>query len=202
VTRSARALSALACTAALVVSGVAPAAAVDWLHHDAVGDVQSVTFKDNSSKEPDFVPNPGNVDTDVTQLMLRHRTHRVALRMTMQDIQRSSGIAIFDIRTDGRDYIAVKTLGRRWFKPGWMLMRANGRPVRCPDVRRKVDRTANEVIARIPRRCLGSPQWVRVGAGAQSFEEGRRSFTVHLDDALSEGDIRDRLTMSPRVRRG
>ena len=202
-TRPSRAFAALAGTAALVVSGLAPASALDWVHEDAVGDVQTVTIDEsNWEEEPELVPDPDNVDTDVTRVMVRHRVHRVALRMTLRDVRRSSGFAVFDIRTDGRDFFAIKSLGRREFTPGWLLMRSGGRPVRCPDVRRYVKRDAEEAVARIPRRCLGFPEWVRVGAGAQSFEESRRSFTIRADDGLSEGGLLDRLVMSPRVYRG
>lgn len=202
-TRPSRVLATLTGTAALVVSGLAPASALDWVHEDAVGDVQTATIDEsNWDEEPELVPAPDNVDTDVTRVEVRHRVHRVALRMTLRDVRRSSGFAYFEIRTDGADYWALKSLGRRDFGPGWMLVRQNGRTVRCPDVRRYVKREEETAVARIPRSCLGFPEWVRVGAGAQSFEETRRSLTIFLDDGLGEGDVLDRLTMSPRVYRG
>lgn len=202
-TRTSRAIAALAGTAALVLSGVAPAAGLDWVHEDAVGDVQTATFDEtNWDEEPDLVADPDNVDTDVTRVVVRHRVHRVALRMTLRDIRRSSGIAVFQIRTDGRDFFAIKGLGRHEFMPGWMLMRAGGRPVRCPDVRRYVKRAEEEAVARIPRSCLGFPEWVRVGAAAQSFEEMPESFAISIDDGLSDGELQDRLVMSPRIFRG
>ena len=202
--RPSRVVAALACTAALVAAGLAPATAADWIHEDAVGDVQTLTFDESTEEEPDFVVDPDNVNTDITRVMIRHRAHRVALRMTLRDIRRSSGAAIFDIRTDGRDYFAIKSLGRNGleFAPGWMLASANGRPVRCPDARRYVKRTTEEAVARIPRRCLGFPEWVRVGAGAQTLKETRRSFSVAIDDGLLDGEFGDVLTLSPRVFRG
>ncbi len=203
-TRPSRALAALACTAALLASGVAPATAADWVHEDAVGDVQTATFDYTTEDEPDFVVDPDNVNTDIIRVMIRHRVHRVALRMTLRDIRPTSGAAVFDIRTDGRDFFAIKSLARdgRQFAPGWMLVTANGRRVRCTDVRRYVKRETEEAVARIPRRCLGFPTWVRVGAGAQTLEETRRSFSIAIDDGLREGEFADVLTLSPRVYRG
>ena len=200
-TRIHRVAAALAGTAALVVSGIAPAASLDWVHEDAIGDVQVGTF-DSDTDIPELVQDPDNVDTDITRLAVRHRDHQVSLRMTFRDIRRSSGFAVFDIRTDDRRYWAIKSLGRQEFMPGWMLVRANGRPVRCPEASRYVKRDQEQAVARIPRRCLGFPEWVRVGAGAQSFSETRRSFTIAIDDALSEGEFRDRLVAGPRVYRG
>ena len=108
------------------------------------------------------------------------------------------------IIADGRDFMAVKSLGRtgRELFTGWVLLNDRGRPVRCADARRYVDRETETAVARIPRRCLGFPEWVRVGAGAQTFEETRRSFSLAIDDGLLDGDFADRLTLSPRVLRG
>jgi hypothetical protein len=197
-------LAALACTAALVASGVAPATAADWIHEDAVGDVQTLTYDETTEEEPDFVVDPDNANTDITRVMVRHRAHRVALRMTLRDIRRGSGAAVFDIRTDGRDFFAIKSLGRNAldFAPGWLLANTNGRPVRCPEARHYVKRTTEEAVVRIPRRCLGFPEWVRVGAGAQTLKETRMSFSVAIDDGLREGEFQDTLALSPRVFRG
>ena len=200
--RPSRALAALACTAVIVAAGVAPATAADWSHADAVGDVQTITIDEETGEESELTPDPTNVDTDVTRMVVRHRTHTVALRMNLRDIRRSSGGAFFDIRTDGRDYFAIKRLGRDEFVPGWVLVGQRGRAVRCPEVRRYVDRSAELAVARIPRRCLGYPEWVRVGAGVQGFQESPDGFGFSLDDALTDGGVLDVLELSPRVYRG
>jgi hypothetical protein len=203
VNRPYRAAAAFAGAAALTAAGLAPATAADWVRTDPVGDVQSLTFDENTVEEPELLPAPGNRNTDITEVVVRHRVNRVAVRLTLRNITGRSGLAVYDIRTDDRNYMAIKMLGKReGSMPGWLLMRANGRFVRCSDVRRHVDRPADEAVVRIPRRCLGFPQWVRVGVGVQSVGGDFDSFEVWLDDGLRDGDVQDVLTLSPRIQRG
>ena len=201
-----RALAALAGVAAFTVAGTSPASAVHWSHDDAVGDVQSQTdtFDEETGEVHEGEPTaaPDNTDTDVTRTSVNHRNHRVVLRTTLRDLTVGSGIAVYDIRTDTRRYSVLQRLGTDKGFPAFMFMRANGDRVRCAGVERNVERTANYATVKIPRRCLGGPQWVRLGTGVAKFDETDTSFTFVADDAMRDAVISDNLRLSPRVGRG
>lgn len=193
-----RALAAFAGVAALIIPGASPASAAFWSHEDAVGDVVShtVTVDDDDVVEV----RPGNTDTDVTRVSLDHRIRRLVLRTTLRDITAGSGFAMYDLRTDDRRYYAFQRLGRDRSFPAFHLARwHDDRRVRCAGVERRVDRTVGRATLHIPRRCLGRPEWVRVGTGVAKFEETDTSFTFFADDAMRDAEVVDKLGLSPRL---
>lgn len=205
-THSPRALGVLAGAAALIITGMSPASAAIWRHDDAVGDVQSQidVFDEDTGgvTEGEFVVAPDNTDTDVSRVRVSHRTHRISLKTTLRDITASSGFVVYDVRTDGRRYSVMQRLGRDRLFPAFDLSGANGGRVKCAGVRRTVDRTANRATVSIPRRCLGRPAWVRVGAGAVKFDLTDTSASYLVDDALRDALVNDSLGVSPRIARG
>lgn len=200
-----RAVAALAGVAALTLTGMSPASAAQWRHDDAVGDVQTqtTTFDEETGEVQEGEPTaaPDNTDTDVTRISVNHRTHRVVLRTTLRDVTGKSGIAFYEIRAGARRYSVLQRLGRDRAFPAFYFSRANGDRVRCADVERDVDRAANRATLEIPRRCLGRPAWVRVGAGVAKIEGTETSSTFVADDAMRDAVVKDRLALSPRVRR-
>jgi hypothetical protein len=200
-----RALAVLAGAATLTLTGLSPATAARWAHDDALGDVQSVTDTfdpgtgEGHTGEPTSAPD--NTDTDVDRVSLRHSSNRVVLHLDLRNITVNSGIAVYDIRTDVRNYSVMQRLGTDRSFPAFDISRANGNRVRCAGVERSVDRAANRATLSIPRRCLDRPRWVRVGTGAAKFKETETSFTVLLDDAVRDAGTTDDLALSPRVRR-
>jgi hypothetical protein len=197
-------LAALTGAAALTVAGMSPASAASWAHEDAVGDVRSYTWDERKGTESGPDPRPANTDTDIARFSARHTPRRVVLTTTLRDITPASGVTVYQIRTGNRAYEAVQRLGtKREMGPAFRLYRLNGDPVRCKGVRRSVDRTTEQAVVSIPRRCLGRPRWVRVGAGAVNVSETRTTFRLFFDDALraGAGDL-DNLRLSPRIRHG
>jgi hypothetical protein len=206
VTHASRAFGALAGAAALIIAGMSPASAAIWRHNDAVGDVlsQTETFDEETGDfyEPELTAVPENTDTDVSRIRVAHRTHRVALKTTLRDLSATSGYVAYNVRTGARNYFVMQRLGKDRLYPAFDLSRMNGKPVRCAGVKRSVDRVNDRATVSIPTRCLGRPDWVRVGAAAVKVDlSDETAFTFLVDDAMQEATALDELAMSPRVHR-
>jgi hypothetical protein len=215
--RPTRTLAALTGAAALTVAGMSPASAGLWAGEDAVGDVVSYSYTwDNKGNETESGPDPrpANTDTDIARFSARHTPRRVVLRATLRDITADSGGLYYKIRTPGtrRPYYAVQRLGTsrasrdEW--PAFALRRGNGDRVRCSGVGRSVDRTTEQAVVSIPRRCLGRPGWVRIGVAAVKSQwtetRTKSTSTTFVDDGLKNSFSFEtwRLTLSPRIQRG
>lgn len=201
--RPTRTLAALTGAAALTVAGMSPASAARWSHEDAVGDVVSYSFSEHGGTESGPDPAPANTNTDISRFSASHSPRVVVLRANLRDITAASGLMIYEVRTGTRGYQVAQRLGTNKDMPAFGLYRLNGQRVRCSGARRSVDRTTEEALVSIPRRCLGRPRWVRAGAGAFNFTETRTKATFRMDDALKDGDGDiEHLRLSPRIRRG
>ena len=204
--RPSHALTTMACAAAMFTASVSPASAAIWRHNDAVGDVQSETYsydeETGEEYESGLVAAPENTDTDVSRIRVSHRTHRVVLKTTLRDLNDASGFVEYDVRTGARRYLVMQRLGRDRSWPAFHLSRMNGSGDRCAGVKRSVDRVNDRATVSIPARCLGRPDWVRVGAGAVKLDmTDDFAFTVLVDDAMQGAAALDKLAMSPRVHR-
>lgn len=74
-------------------------------------------------------------------------------------------------------------------------------PDGCADLTSSVDYTADRVRFLIPRSCLGSPRWVRVGAGSET--ERPRLQRRYVDDAGLDGEAGGfDWAPGPRIKRG
>jgi hypothetical protein len=203
--RPTRTLAALTSAAALTVAGMSPASAALWAHDDAVGDVETYTYTwDNKGNETVSGPNPSpaNTNTDITRVTVRHGARRLVLSTALRDITTNSGAVVYNIRTDNRAYAVQQRLGTDRSLMAFDFSRLNGDPIRCSGVRRSVDRTTEKAVVSIPRRCLGRPRWVRVEAHAFRYSETRTGSTAQFDWGLSDEMNPDRMTFSPRIRRG
>ena len=204
--RPSRAMATLACAAVLLTTGMSPASAAIWRHNDAVGDVQSETDsydeETGEGHESDLVAAPENTDTDITRIRVAHRDHRVVLKTTLRDVSAASGFVVYELRAGARRYSVMQRLGKDRLFPAFGLSRMNGSPVRCSGVKRSVDRLNDRATVSIPARCLGRPDWVRVGTGAVKLDmTDEFAFTILVDDAMKEATALDDLAMSPRVHR-
>jgi hypothetical protein len=145
---------------------------------------------------------------DITRFVVRHTARKVILRTSFRELTRTDGfsVTIGAIRTNERVNRMVSVFFDSEFAPNGEadLSRLNGRPVRC-HVGKSIDFTANVIEVRIPRKCLSSPRWVKVGVGQVSLsmtgDDANGSDAIAADDALSSG-VGENLTWSPRVRRG
>ena len=107
-----RAVAVLAAgTLALLTAGAAPAAAERWNHYDARRDVVHTSLEG-----PDeFVAAPRNRNTDVTRAVVRHSPNRVIVRTYLRDLNRRSGLALYQIDAAGSDYLVWHQLGNETF---------------------------------------------------------------------------------------
>jgi hypothetical protein len=145
---------------------------------------------------------------DITRFTIRHSARKVILRTKFRELSRTDGFSmnIGAIRTNERMNRVVSVFFDSEFAPNGEvdLSRLNGDSVRCR-VGKSIDFTLNVIEVRIPRKCLSSPRWVKVGVGQLSMslngDDENGSIAVAADDAQSS-TVGDDLTWSPRVRRG
>ena len=172
---------------------------------DAVGDV--VTVGPTESGEDDLanlVPAPDNTTVDVVRTTVDHTDSRLRIRIDLREVGDARlYFAGLRVRTPrGRYEVEVDRLGRR---PKPELTRRGA--VECARLRADTDAATARVVVTIPTVCLENPRWVQVGVGVASGEtvataDGSEELVLHGDDAHRDGDIRDRIALGPKVRRG
>lgn len=171
-----------------------PAYADTHVHVDTAGDVVSVRRSTGAT-----TPAPGQIEGDIALARVRHKAHRVVLKMRVRDLTRSGRgtVHYYAIRT--RTLTRIIALEAR---PGdWdgtvTMLKPDGRRTRC-HVRRKIDYTANWARVSVPRSCLDEPRWVRAAMEEITVTAGN---VVYADDAHTDGQIYNRPVYGPRVRR-
>ncbi len=196
--QSIRLLVAAIATAACLATVSAPAEAQTRHVRDARGDVVSV----GEESEPANVAEPDRSDGDVLSLRVSHRRHTVRLVMRAAGLTPVGGDDLtmhsFAFRTDeGRraNLDLVVTAGR---PQGDRELRLGGRSRPCRGLDTRVSYAEDLVEVTVPRRCLSSPRWVRVGAGTAVVQGDR----LYGDDASRRGSVVDDLTLGRRVLRG
>ncbi len=152
-----------------------------------------------------LVPAPDNTTADVVRTVVDHAASRLRVRIDLRELGRSrTYFAVLRVRTPtGTFEVETDHLGRR---PQTDITRRS-RAVECPRLRAANDRAAARATITIPTSCLGDPRWVQVGVGVASVEtgttaEGAEEAVVFADDAHRAGEIRDRIALGPKVRRG
>lgn len=180
-----------AMTAGLLAAAPAAQARTSYAD-DAAGDVTSYTFDDTNEDDlPEPVQEPDQADGDVVRIKTIHAARSVAVKVWYRDLATTS---------DGRnDYLRIVTnegLRRHAYVDSedgtWAgtdhLTDGNERRVRCA-VAHTTDYAADTVVLRVPRSCLSSPRWVRLGFGTTTFDfaEDFSTFVVRQDDARRTG---------------
>ena len=165
---------------------------------DSSGDVIRLSYATGSEETS---PAPDNVETDVLKSVANHSAKRVKIKFKFADLLSGSGRASVgaSIKTNKENYDL--TLFRlKGFKRGLQLKDLEGNTIRCAGKKKDVDAVRDFIKISVPRSCLGSPRWIRVGIAAIS-ESGADTFA---DDALRSGGIRKsgNLTFGPKLKRG
>ena len=184
-----------ALTAAALVATALPAAAAQTFHPDATGDVVLLGVVDDS-----VTPQPQWEPGDIRRIRVVHGAHRVRVRLGFHDVAR---------RTDNSYWYRLRTPHRRFGLIGftaqdaprgeWFLLSGySGDPRRCAGLRHHVDYANERVEVSIPRRCLGHPRRVRVGATATTWIDAKEQ--TRIDDAYSTNEV-ERFALGPWVRR-
>jgi hypothetical protein len=194
---------------AVVVAVVPTAAAAEqWTHRDATGDVVQFTYDFESVRTTTELPD--DVSTDVRRLTITHAPHELRISMRVEDIVRGTRVAELHVRTaEGRRFeVTAYAVRTRAFSGPYIIAVPTRERVRCSGQSASLDPDTDKVSVTLPRRCLGDPRWVQVGATyategefESEVEEGHFNYFENIDDALREG-VRYRPVMSPRVRVG
>lgn len=191
----ARALLPLA-VAALVVAPVAAADArpaslpdrattTDILHDVAA-------YKIGSSV-PTKVPT--RTDGDLKIVRVKLTTGALRITTTFVDLARDGNLQEHDfaIRTPKALFdAAVFATPGHWRGSAAISRGTRQRP--CPKMTWTIDYTKNTTVLVVPGSCLGSPRWIRAGAGMTILSGS----TQYVDDGLS-GTAGDALTLGPRL---
>lgn len=196
--RSGLRLLAAALSLALLVPAAAHAEKV--VTEDAVADV--LTFEGESFE--DALPAPEQANGDVVRTVVSHGDSRLRVRVQFRALEpRTYQFRIIEIATADTKYeISVERLGG---KPVASISRRRG-DVECRGLKAQVDMGAALLTVSLPTSCLESPRWVRVGVGAVALDDDDAvqpdGGAVYADDAHRAGEIRERLALGPKVRRG
>lgn len=162
------------------------------VHRDGVGDVES-----SPEGEDRMTPSPTTRLADI---------RRVSARLTRDGLVMRARLAAPLPRRDAGIIGSVRTPSRT-FDLTWLdyrgetlhsLSTSEGPDVRCRGLRIAFDERRTVVTVRIPARCLGEPDRVRVGFGTIALAP--RTGLLHGDDAFRRGLGHD-LALSSRITR-
>lgn len=189
-----RSTAALLTAGALVLAAGSTAHAADWVHVDPAGDVAKATYSE-TQEDPGFTAAPEERRIDVRRVRVVHRSTQVLVKFKTREALPGRDFAIFaEIKTPDARYGVERV---SLFGESDTTFTKGTRARSCRGLKVTIDRPARTATISVPRRCLESPRWVRVGLGVLRF----RGETVYADDGLS-ARIGDGLVLSPRVRRG
>ena len=149
------------------------------------------------------VPAPDYAGGDIVRTAVDHGAHRLRVSVLFRALERDPiQFTVIRVKTRQGTYeIVVERLGG---KP--IATIDHGRKaVDCRGLKAKVDLGADLVTTSLPTSCLGAPRWVQVGVGAVAMsadEASPEQLAGYVDDAHRGGEVRDRIALGPKVRRG
>ena len=179
------------------------AAAEQWTHRDATGDVVQFTYDHETVRTTTELPD--DVSTDVRRLTITHAPHELRISMRVADIVRGTRSVTLYVRTaEGRRFEVWAAAFRARVSDTPSIIAVPTREyVKCSGQSASFKPDTDKISVTLPRHCLGAPRWVQVGATYATEPEyvSDSLYAKNTDDALREG-VRYRLAMSPRVRVG
>lgn len=195
---------------ALCVPGAAHAERV--VTQDPAGDVFYQDFSGGQEGGSAPVLAPNNAGIDITRTIVNHRAERLRLSMRFRDLSsRGQLYSVFRVATPKRNYMlfVYRLRGPRATVQASLENEINGREVKCQGLRASLAPRTDTLAASVPRKCLSSPRWVKIGAGASTMRSmpDRAGVRVHSDDGhhagVPSGDMESaELALGPKVRRG
>lgn len=196
-----RTLSAVACglLAAVLLVGTTPGAGAAGTHptrialHDGPGDVWRFFPKTEKSVRVDPFPL-----ADETRMVIAHGSSTLVVRWWFVDI-RKVGTQLYwlELKTRDHHYQAVLT-DKPGHRQGQRYFQGDDGSTSCAGFTRTIDYAKDTVVMRIPRTCLGTPKWVRVGPYNQFTFKGSR--TPYFDTPTSHrSPATSRTPMTPRI---
>lgn len=153
---AARTLGALSVLLAVVLATGAGASAASTTVRDATGDVYTLL-----GNGPTKASGP---DGDITSVTVRHSPRLISIRVHASHLSLDQTMLQAKVRTGphGPVYFFTGTadIGMRIA----LMSKGQEKLVMCPGIRMVFRPARGYVEAGIPRRCVGDPRWVRVGA--------------------------------------
>jgi hypothetical protein len=223
--RVSRILALALAVPALLIVATGTAHAERWSAPDATGDVEGTHYDSDPTPCGTFTAVDGSADTndDVTRLTVRHSRTDLEFLVGFRDLDEALEQSIsFVIDTPRRGW--ELDIERFETKPGkFRIMADLSRRPKPPDPdelgecgtwgyiteaircgRPEFDFDADTVQMTLPRYCLASPRWVRVGVSASSFEDGtyqpdHMSFDMYDDHWGVAENGEEWLVFGPRV---
>ncbi|WP_137291909.1 hypothetical protein [Nocardioides dongxiaopingii] len=174
----------VAALVALAPLSAVPAHADRWSDNEPVGDARTVTF-DPEPEPCGTVTQRPSPDGDIRRLAVRHTNTELVLRVDVTGLPRSRDLFTeLTVRTPRHDWLVSLDPPARG-GGGVFVGRAPDLTAVEPDecgfiaygvvssgcdgATSRVDRSVGTVVVVLPRRCLGRPGWVRVGAAVQDM---------------------------------
>ncbi|HTW17134.1 MAG TPA: hypothetical protein VMF51_18535 [Nocardioides sp.] len=195
---------ALVTTTLTLLATAGTAHAGSWTHRDARGDVFRASMSDAVA-----TADPADRTSDITRFGVRHSARKVTLTLSLRDLRGGSAMTLGRLVTPTNDYQAtvLRSADLRVFSLVDTADETEELP--CRGKRASYDNRRDRITITIPRTCLGSPTWVRAGAGyargdLMSLDENS---TMTFDEALRRGSKRsvtqtDTLKVGKKVRVG
>jgi hypothetical protein len=185
-----RLVAGLAGAAALLASTPAVASAAEYVHVDPAHDVRTSRFIDDGNGRLDR----RQASVDVRKVRVSYTGDRLVVRIKTRAALPTRGVFVgVAVRTPAGDFDAgyIKAFGGTHD-----ALSRHDDDIDCAGYGTSFDRAKRLTTVTIPSTCIGSPTWVKVGAGIGVLRKGRMS----ADDGLSRR-LRDDLSLSPRIAR-
>jgi hypothetical protein len=194
-----RSAGALLSAAVLVLGSAAASSAAVWDHTDPSGDVRVVT---DSSSGPTVGPADPTIATpDITHVRVAHNKGAVVVKTTLLNPLPSDGWEVASrIRTPTGRYLLVHA--RQHQHTLNLLIDPHAYQVRCRGLEVVVGTPRTHETTTVPRSCLKTPAWVRVGVELCTFDDAPASsdtYTDEADDANSASLRTAGPALSPKV---
>ena len=152
-------------TSVVLLAAAGAASAQGLRIRDGQHDMWAGTASDQPSQ---LTAAPHRSTGDAVDVRLRNGARNVVVTEDFARLDRSGqgDLYGFTLRTDARVWRSIQVEAYR--RTGWAgslaMVRRNGRAVTCDGLAARIDYGNDLVRLRIPRRCLGDPQWVRLSA--------------------------------------
>jgi hypothetical protein len=192
-----RAAFTFALAAGLTVATATSASAETLTVTDPRGDLRAY---DVETGEPGTVGSVSN--GDIVRSVLRHSETRISVRVKFAELRKIGefrGDAIRVVTNEGVKRDVSTSAGPGMWSGESDMSRPDGTLVDCA-VAHRIDYDRNVVTVSFPRSCVSNPRWVRLGVGAMWMSS--KTGLYYLDDAQVDGDISDKVRLSPRLSRG
>jgi len=179
---------------AIMVAGGQQAYAATYVMKDHKGDAYAYHDPDS----PRLVRSNGATN-DITSVRTTHGAKAVNVAIHLRKLPREDNTAAVEIRTSAPKHPVFYALAMRvdGYKMSLLTDEAGSSDLRCKGMRARFDGAHDVVRMHVPRRCIGSPKWVRTGAIV--VQDGPKASDSAIDVAGKTVLTNKWLTRSPNL---